>query len=153
MIAVRPPLFAAAAWLALAPYAALAHGLITAPLSGGEGVRVAYDNEEPVPFADVQVFAPGGGAKPVLTGVTDRNGCFLFLPDTAGVWRVSVDDGMGHAASRAVTSAVALAAASSTAPPAPPGRMSRVQAAATGLSLIFGVFGWGAWLRLRTRRG
>jgi len=146
VIAGRPALLAAAAWLAMAPYAAPAHGLITAPLSGGEGVRVAYDDDEPVSFADVQVFAPGG-AKPVLTGVTDRNGCFLFRPDTAGVWKVSVDDGMGHGAPHFVTSAPAASAA------APPPRRSRAQDVVTGLSLIFGVSGWGAWLRLRTKRG
>lgn len=148
MIAVRPPLYAAAAWLALAPCAAPAHGLITAPLSGGEGVRAAYDDDEPVSFADVQVFAPGG-ARPVLTGVTDRNGCFLFRPDTAGVWKVSIDDGMGHGAPHFVTSAPAVSAVA----PGPPRRMSRAQGVVTGISLIFGAFGWAAWLRQRTKRG
>lgn len=149
MTAGRPALLAAAAWIALAPFRAPAHGLVTAPLSGGEGVRVAYDDDEPVSFAEVQVFAPGGGAKPVLTGVTDRNGCFVFRPDTAGVWKVSIDDGMGHSAPHFVTSGVAASAA---APVVPPARMSRVQGVVTGLSLIFGVFGWGAWLRLRAKR-
>ncbi len=149
MIAGRSTLLAAAAWIALAPCRAPAHGFVTVPVSGGEGVRVAYDDDEPVSFADVQVYAPGGG-KPVLTGVTDRNGCFLFRPDTAGVWKVSIDDGMGHAAPHFVTSGVAASAATSAPPPA---RMSKAQGVVTGLSMIFGVFGWAAWLRLRTRRG
>lgn len=148
MTAGRRMLLAAVAGIALAPARIPAHGLLTAPVSGGEGVRVVYDDEEPVSFADVRVFAPGGG-KPVLTGVTDRNGCFLFRPDTAGVWKVQVDDGMGHAAPQFVTSGVAASAAA----PAPPPRMSKTQGAVTGLALVFGVFGWGAWLRLRTRRG
>jgi len=148
VIAGRPALLAAAAWLAMAPVAAPAHGLHTAPLSGGEGVRVAYDDDEPASFADVQVFAPGG-AQPVLTGVTDRNGCFLFRPDTAGVWKVSIDDGMGHGAPHFVTSGPAASATAA----APPPRRSKAQGVVTGLSLIFGVFGWAAFLRQRTKRG
>ena len=141
------PAVAAAAWFCGAP-SSPAHGLLTVPVSGGEGVRATYDDGSPVSFADVRVFAPGQDAKPVLTGVTDRNGCFVFRPDTAGVWRVSIDDGMGHGAPLSITSGTAAAAAA----PAPT-RMPKAQAVATGLSLIFGVFGWGAWLRLRKARG
>lgn len=140
------PAAVGAAWLA-AVAAAPAHGLATAPVDGGAGVRAAYDDDAPVSYADVQVFAPGGGTGAVLTGVTDRNGCFMFRPDTAGVWKVSIDDGMGHAAT------VEVASEGTAAPAAGPARIPRRFGVVTGLAVIFGVFGWSAYLRARVARG
>lgn len=136
----------AAAWFAVAT-AAQGHGLSTTPAAGGMGVVATYDDGSPVPYADARLFAPGRDGKPVLTGTTDRNGCFMFRPDTTGVWRISIDDGMGHAVSAEVASDGA------SAPAVPPSRMTKAQGILTGLAVIFGLFGWGAYLRLRTARG
>jgi hypothetical protein len=136
----------AVAWFALAT-AAQGHGLSTAPAVGGLGVVATYDDGSPVPYADARLFAPGQAGKPVLTGATDRNGCFMFRPDTAGVWRIAIDDGMGHAVSADVVSGGASSAAAVTF------RMRKAQGVLTGVAVIFGLFGWGAYLRLRTARG
>jgi hypothetical protein len=46
--------------------------------------------------AAVEVYSPDDGDEPYQTGVTDRNGRFSFVPESAGQWRFIVDDGMGH---------------------------------------------------------
>ncbi|MBU4459259.1 MAG: hypothetical protein KJ579_01725 [Verrucomicrobia bacterium] len=139
------PAMLAATWLAAAT-SAQGHGLTTAPAAGGMGVVAAYDDGSPVPYADARLFAPGQDGKPVLTGTTDRNGCFMFRPDTAGVWRISIDDGMGHAVSADVVSGGAFSAAAVSS------RMPKTQGVLIGLAVIFSVFGWGAYLRLRAVR-
>lgn len=124
------------------------HGLSAERVEGGTGVRVVYDDGAAVAFSDVRVFAPGNDTHPTLTGTTDRNGCFLFLPDAIGTWKVSVEDGMGHAITREIVfdGQVAL-------PVAGPGAMPREYAVWTGLSTIFGLFGWSAYIRLKQAVG
>lgn len=124
------------------------HGIVAVRVAGGVGVQVAYDDGTPVSFSDVKVFAPDAGEKATLTGMTDRNGCFLFLPDTGGVWRVTVDDGMGHAVTHDVSP--------DGWDPEPVRKRPRIpkrDGVVVGLALIFGVFGWASFLRLRTRCG
>lgn len=140
------PAVLAATWFAVAS-TAQGHGLSTAPAAGGTGVVTTYGDGSPVPYAEARLFAPGRDGKPVLTGTTDRNGCFMFRPDTVGVWRVAIDDGMGHAVSANVASDGA------SAPTATPLRRPKPQSVMTGLAVIFGVFGWGAFLRLWAARG
>lgn len=73
------------------------HG-ITVRLSQEGRVVVAtcrYAGGTVVAGARTTVFAPGRDT-PYLTGTTDPEGLFAFLPDTRGEWRVVVDDGMGH---------------------------------------------------------
>lgn len=112
-------------------------------VDGGVGVRAVYDDGNPVSFSDASLFAPAGGP-PIFTGMTDRNGCFMFSPDTSGVWRVTVDDGMGHVvtAELPVGGAIATPAADGRRPPKRYGVVA-------GLAGIFGIFGWWAYLRLK----
>lgn len=56
--------------------------------------------------APVTVFAPlhedEAEHRAYQTGRTDARGRFAFLPDTAGVWRIEVDDGLGHRGSAGI---------------------------------------------------
>jgi nickel transport protein len=55
-------------------------------------ILAAYDNGEPMSWAQVKVYAPDEPSTPWLTGVCDENGCFTFTPDpsTPGTWSVQV---------------------------------------------------------------
>jgi nickel transport protein len=121
-----------------------AHGIKASGVDGGIGVVATYDDGSPVSFSEAKVFAPGADDRPILTGTTDRNGCFMFRPDTHGIWKVAVDDGMGHA----VTTSIHFEG-HTVLPVQGNVGMPRRYGVVTGLALIFGVFGWAAFLRLR----
>lgn len=55
-------------------------------------VTATYDTGTPLADAQVAVFAPGNPAEPWLTGTTDSEGHFLFVPDPEipGLWEVQV---------------------------------------------------------------
>ena len=124
------------------------HAIEARRLDGGVGVEAVYDDGSPASFSEVKLYAPGSGAEPVFTGTTDRGGRFMFLPDTNGVWRLTVDDGMGHA----TQSEINWNGNEATSAP-PSSRMPRWQGVVTGLSLLFGLFGWGAFLRMKQQHG
>ena len=129
----------------MAAMPARAHSLQHTPVQGGVGARATYDDGAPAAFSAVQVFAPGE-TQVFAEGMTDRDGAFTFRATTTGVWRLTVDDGMGHAltAELPVTETGLSAPAPSPACP----RSYRVLA---GLGLIFGCFG--AWALARARTG
>lgn len=128
--------------LAAAP--AGAHGLSAASIEGGVGAEFRYDDGTPVAFSEVKVLAPGE-SHVYQEGFTDREGRFLFRPSTQGVWRVRVDDGLGHAFEFLVN------ADSIGASPLPDLTiMPRPMALAVGLCAIFGIFG--LWQLLARRR-
>jgi hypothetical protein len=58
-------------------------------------VTVQFATQEGKPLADtaVQVFAPGGAARPDLAGHTDRNGRFEFPTDQDGFWIAQAQSG------------------------------------------------------------
>jgi nickel transport protein len=83
------------------PAALAAHGvevsLVTGETEfGGETVRFMYSTGEEMSFAVIRIFAPSRPDTETLQSLTDRNGCFSFVPDEAGEWRVSAEDDMGH---------------------------------------------------------
>jgi len=59
-------------------------------------IKVEYDDGEPMSYAQVKIFSPTEKEIEHQNGRTDRNGCFAFLPDVAGEWKITVNDGMGH---------------------------------------------------------
>ena len=59
----------------------------TCTWSGGGGAVVG---------AAVEVYSPDDEDEPYQKGETDRNGRFSFVPESAGKWDFTVDDGMGH---------------------------------------------------------
>ncbi|MDR1636067.1 MAG: hypothetical protein LBR93_01890 [Treponema sp.] len=101
-IAVKPPLGLALFLAALLFPAVLeAHGVEVSRVTGAaefgaETVRFMYSTGEEMSFALVRVFAPSRPDVEILQTLTDRNGCFSFIPDEEGEWRVSAEDDMGH---------------------------------------------------------
>jgi nickel transport protein len=49
-------------------------------------VQFATHDGKPMANAEVQVFAPGDGKTPVITGRTDAEGKFVFAADQDGFW-------------------------------------------------------------------
>jgi len=86
------------------PGMAAAHGVFH-QVTRGEAVLVTaeYDDGDPMSCAEVKIHPPGEGKIAQQTGRTDRNGCFAFVPDVQGQWRVTIDGCMGHAVEATVT--------------------------------------------------
>lgn len=72
------------------------HGVECDIIEGGVGVEVRYEDVDKIPisYAEVKVYSPDG--KEFQQGLTDKFGRFLFYPDKKGVWKIEVNDGMGH---------------------------------------------------------
>lgn len=60
-------------------------------------INAVYDTGEPMGKAQVSVYTPDNPSQPWLTGITDRQGRFLFQPDSTktGNWEVKVRH-LGH---------------------------------------------------------
>ena len=130
--------------LLLAPCFLAAHDLETTVTLAAPAVivRATYGGAEPVAFANIKVLAPG--AQEFQNARTDRRGYFSFVPDSGGDWRVIVDDEEGHRAEAAVKVPQPFGAA------APPeARASRLERAALGLAVIFGLTGF--WYGFKKR--
>ena len=132
-------------WILLLPLAAGAHELEleAAPGSPAVVVTAKYGGAAPVPFAKVQVFAPGG-AREFQTGRTDQMGRFSFVPAEAGTWRVVVDDELGHRVERTVDVSAGFEAAPVR------GAAARWERLLAGLGLLAGAAG--GWYGWRARR-
>jgi nickel transport protein len=137
----------ALALLALAQPWGLAHGVRHSVSEGAMVVTATYDDESPMVFCDVSVFSPADPADPYQTGGTDPRGRFAFVPDTNGLWRVTVDDGMGHA----MTAEVNVDSGSVGSAESAEKKLGRPMALVIGLCLIFGLFGIYSLARQATR--
>lgn len=72
---------------------ALAHGTaLDYTVGPAVAVSALYDTGEPMVDAQVSVFSPDDVSTPWLTGTTDSQGRFIFMPDPAvtGNWEVQV---------------------------------------------------------------
>lgn len=119
------------------PTLCLGHGVTHEVFDTGTGIRAAYDDGSPMEYCDVAVYSPADGETEYQTGTTDPNGCFAFVPDTAGVWRVTIDDGMGHMVSAEVTvDSLGVPRLGSEA-----GGVGRLSDAVGGVGAILGLFG------------
>jgi nickel transport protein len=139
-------------WIAAAGLAGAAwgHGMKADPIAGQAGVRVSYVDGEAASFCAVKLFAPGA-TNVYQEATTDRAGTFVFLPGTAGVWRLEIDDGMGHAVQPTVE--IGPDGVPAAAPPPGAGLAAcRGAAAVGGIGVIFGVFGFLGWMKA-SRRG
>lgn len=81
-----------------------AHGMSSRVIQGGIGVQAEYDHGQPMAGAEARVYAPDEPDVVWQKGVTDPNGVFMFFPNRDGIWRVTVDDGMGHKVETLVSS-------------------------------------------------
>lgn len=103
-------------------------------------VRASYGPGEPA--AQVAVVASAESA-PAVSGETDEGGTFAFTPPSEGEWRVRVDDGYGHIATRTVVVNWAAPAAELG------GRSNLWARAGAGLFVIFGLTAFAVWGRRR----
>lgn len=74
----------------------LAHGVSYEHASKGAGLKVVYADGSPMAWVDVTVYSPADPDDPFQSGLSDANGCFVFVPDTSGTWTMVFDDGLGH---------------------------------------------------------
>ncbi len=146
MLSLMPGLMLA---LVLFAPPAFAHGVITQRLDAPNcgAFCFHYSSGEPLAYAEVKVFGPGNDKLEFQNGRADAKGCFSFLPDRAGEWRISIKDGMGHHAEGIYTSG----ATSSTMKQEPvrAGGMPQWLGVLLGVGLIFLIFP----LLARLRRG
>ncbi len=125
---------------------ALAHGVRHGVSEGATVVSATYDDGSPMSFCDVSVFGPDSSEHPYQEGTSDRNGCFAFVPDTNGVWKITVDDGMGHILkARIDVDSTQSRRMDSTR------HADRLGGVAVGIGVIFGCFGLYSMLARRLR--
>jgi len=72
------------------------HGVEYSIIKGGVGIKAYYSDGTPMSYSEVKIFSPEDRNTEFQTGITDKNGCFLFFPDSKGKWKIEINDGMGH---------------------------------------------------------
>lgn len=107
-------------------------------------IKVNYDDDEPMGYAEVEIFSPSDGKIEYQNGRTDKNGCFAFLPNEIGEWKIKVNDGMGHG----VTAKIKVEEGMHIESVRYSG-LARWQKLIMGLSIIFGVTGFVFYFRVR----
>jgi len=126
-----------------------AHGVNYEIDQGGVVISAWYEGMTPEPMADasVEVFGPGDHTA-FQTGRTDRQGRFAFLPDRPGKWKVGINDGAGHGLTAEVSVGQDMVPETRVR-----SRISPWSKLATGVGVIFGVFGlvFLVWRRGRAR--
>lgn len=134
---------------ALSPSLLYAHGMVHYfTEEQAMVIRAAYDDGEPMSYAEVKIYGPGDARFEHQNGRTDKHGCFAFVPDVPGQWRLTVDGGMGHMITTEVMvdETLALTEDSNNLPPPP-----RIYGIVTGLSIILGLTGLFAWFKGRKK--
>ncbi len=126
--------------------AAAGHGVVVAPVDGARAVVFRYEDGTPLADAEANVYGPGD-AEAAWEGFADMEGRVAFVPDREGVWRVVVDDGLGHRAEARIEVDAAGGIAT-----APTGRRAGPSAIAAGLGVLFGFFGLWALARAAALR-
>ncbi len=129
------------------PAFCVGHGVKHSVFSAGTGIEATYDNGRPMAFCDVVVVSPANPDNEYQSGITDPAGRFAFVPDTNGVWKVTVDDGMGHL----VTADVQTGPNKQVSDGVDTG-MNRFAGGMIGVSVIFGLFGLYSLVRFHPRR-
>ncbi len=124
----------------------MSHAIKASAGEGGVYVRTFYDDGTPVPFAEVKVYTPL--EKEFLSGVTDINGMFAFVPDDEGEWKVKIDDGMGHR----IVKVLSVGEGDVLIQDGHEGGFPRLFGVITGVSLIFGLCGLFALFGNRRRK-
>lgn len=116
-------------------------------------VTAEYDDGEPMSYGAVEIFNLKEKL-PFQSGRTDRNGRFLFLPDRAGEWQVTIKDGMGHQViiSTTVNENMPIGMDEKKNHGAVHGGSSRYERILMGLSFIFGIFGFLFWWKGRKNK-
>lgn len=113
-----------------------AHGVDYHMFKGGVGIKVFYDDGSPMAYVDVTIFSPIDDEVEYQSGLTDKNGQFIFNPDTDGTWKIIVNDGLGHGLIKELDIQAGILEEE-----APNNAFLRWQKIIIGCSLIFGITG------------
>lgn len=75
----------------IVPESAIAHGTrIEYRTTQALEVQATYESGEPMANAQVTIYAPDNPSEPWLTGTTDDQGRFMFIPDSTMTGRLDV---------------------------------------------------------------
>ncbi len=74
----------------------ISHGVEIGILRGGVGIEAKYESDIPISGAKVTVYSPLDKGSSFCSGVTDKKGRFMFVPNSGGKWRVVIVDKTGH---------------------------------------------------------
>ena len=119
-------------------------------------IHSQYGENEFCSYADVSIFGPKSDTAEFQTGNADVYGNFSFLPDSPGIWKVKVDDGLGHVKSIktevtdsffSVQQKEIDSSAASVKTDHPGKKIPVYLKAVFGLSLIFGITGIFYWFK------
>ncbi|MFN4195585.1 MAG: carboxypeptidase regulatory-like domain-containing protein [Thermosynechococcus sp.] len=105
-------------------------------------VRAQYESGQPMTEATVQVFAPDRPQEAVISGTTNAQGEFQFVPDRPGQWQVQVRQG-GHGGRLTIPVATPTEVAL-TAVPEPPRTVSLSQYTPAQITVMVLAVLWGA---------
>jgi len=119
-----------------------AHGVDYEIIQGGIGIKALYDDGQPLSFSECKIYSPGNTESAYQQGLTDKYGRFLFVPDTSGIWKIEVDDGMGHGLIQTISVTQDLTLAKGLEQK----HLNRYQEVIIGISIIFGLTGIGYYL-------
>ncbi len=137
--------------------ALFAHDLQTKLRQDGRFIllEASYEGEDAASYLAVRVHAPDDGqtaADAFQTGRTDRSGRFVFLPSRPGLWKITVDDEMGHRVSQEITVADAASPSTTTNADQDAGGRTNSDKLVIGLSVLFGITGMlMAWMSRRNQ--
>ena len=125
------------------PLNVYAHGVEgeVSSFAGGIVVTAKYDTGELMSYAKVEVYAADSKLK-FQSGRTDRNGCFAFVPDVQGKWKVTVDDGIGHRLTMEISVDKTLKLKKTGASPDKVTLLPIKVRTFIGVLLIFSIWGW-----------
>ena len=126
---------------------AFAHGVSVVEVHEGIGLELHYDDGSALSFSETKVFAPDSGETPFQEGLTDRNGRFVFFPDSEGEWRIVANDGLGHGMVYTMTIDKNWIQTKKV-----EAGFSRYQKIVMGCSVIFGLTGFVFFLTARRER-
>jgi hypothetical protein len=127
----------------LFPVVLFAHGVevsLATNTVSSETVRFMYSTGEAMSFAIIRVYAPSKPGVETVQSITDRNGYFSFVPDEAGEWQITAEDGMGHKGAIMVSSNAAGENPGAEMAPDGTAKMPLGLRITLGLSLILNVF-------------
>lgn len=99
-------------------------------------VRLSYADGQPFAFEAYELYVPGQ-TTPAQVGRTTPHGQVVFLPGTRTEWRLKAYSADGHGVDTLIK--VAAGAATDVAPP--PAELPRTLLLASGMGIVFGLFG------------
>ncbi len=124
--------------------AAFAHGARCRVDDSALMVEATYHDGSPMSFCDVTVIEEGTDSI-LVSGSTDDEGRFFFLPAPGRRLMVEIDDGMGHQVSQVLDMSEGPGGSEG------PGRPRDIWLVVIGVGAIFGAAG--LYMMIRSRRG